>query len=111
MSDPDSSDDEIEPQLDLELADFEPLELLGPAAVVGLNVQVLEVRLPVVSLVDIAGLVLEFQNISVSLIVFTESGDRVMLPGVMCGSSSTFFIWDPFQGLPGSNSGTRSERL
>jgi hypothetical protein len=39
---------------------------------------------------------------------FRERGDLFKLPGVMCGSSSTLFTGLPFQGFPGSNSGTRS---
>ncbi|CAN8002436.1 unnamed protein product, partial [Ixodes hexagonus] len=51
-------------------------------------------------------------NSSESLMVLRESGDRTTLPGVRCGSSSALFIDDvPFQGLPGSNSATRSPRL
>lgn len=49
-------------------------------------------------------------NISVSLIVARESGERTTDPGVMLGSSSMLLIWLPFHGLPGSNSGTRSVR-
>lgn len=54
------------------------------------------------------GLTFEFQLLN---IVLTESGERFTLPGVTCGSSSMLFICeDPFHGLPGSNSGTRSAK-
>jgi hypothetical protein len=47
-------------------------------------------------------------NISVSLIVTKDNGERTTDPGVMLGSSSTLLICVPFHGFPGSNSGTRS---
>lgn len=52
------------------------------------------------------GLTFEFQLLKIVL-----SGERFTLPGVTCGSSSMLFICDdPFHGLPGSNSGTRSAK-
>lgn len=57
----------------------------------------------------VPGLSFEGQLKSGSLIVFIESGDRLTLPGVIVGSSSMFLRLEfPFQGFPGSNSGTKS---
>lgn len=47
---------------------------------------------------------------SESLMAVSDRGERATDPGVMWGSSSTVFI-PPFQGLPGSNSVTRSLML
>jgi hypothetical protein len=50
-----------------------------------------------------------FDENTESLMTGTDKADGMTEPGVSVGSSSMFFRLLPFQGLPGSNSGTSNE--